>query len=62
MSTIQAPSVNFVTATTTRTVPVTTVPKVLMTMLRRHPGLRRRHQRRTRPLCESVNARKTPIV
>ena len=61
-STIHAPSWNLVTATTTSTVPVTAAPKLLMTIESRQPGLRRRHQRRTRPDCDSVNARNTPIV
>ena len=60
--TIHAPSQSFVYATTTRTVPVTTVPKPLMNTEIRQPLLRSRSQRRTRPLCESVNATNTPIV
>ena len=58
----QTYSWNFVTATTTRTVPVTTAPRLLMTIESRQPELRRRHQRRTRPDWDSVNARNTPIV
>ena len=60
--TIQAPCVNFVTVTITSTTPVALAPIALMIMLRCHPGPRSRRQRLTIPLCESVNAVKTPTT
>ena len=60
--TIQAPSPNFVWMTSRVTTPVTTAPRPLTAAFRCHPGSRRRHQWRTIPVCESVNAVKTPIT
>ena len=60
--TIQAPSANFVVATTMATTPVTAAPRPFTVARRRHPRSRFRAQCRTSPACDSVNAMKTPIV
>jgi hypothetical protein len=60
--TIHAPWVNFVTVTITSTTPVAVAPIAFNVMLRRHPGSRSLHQRRTMPDWESVKAVKTPTT
>jgi hypothetical protein len=51
-----------VIVTITSTTPVARAPDALITMLRRHPGSRSLHQRRTIPSCDSVNAVNTPTT
>jgi hypothetical protein len=54
--------VNFVWTTSSVTRPVAAAPTPLITALRFHPGSRERSQCLTIPVCESVNAVKTPIT
>ena len=61
-STIQAPTVNFVTTTTSRTAPVARAPTMFRVAEVRHPGSRSRSQWRTMPSCDNENAVKTPTM
>ena len=57
-----APSAAFVTATITRTTPVTSAPNPFTNALVRQPGPPTRRQCTTMPAWDSVNETKTPIM
>lgn len=63
-TTTQAPSVNLVTPSMTKTTNVTTAPVPLMTACVSHLGssCRRRHQWTTIPDWDRVKDRKTPMA
>ena len=60
--TIHAPSSVFVTATMTRTMPVTIAPNPLIAALDFQPSVFFWRQWITIPACDSVNEMKTPIM
>ena len=61
-TTIHAPSSNLPMPTTIATTPVAKAPSALIAALTSQPRDRRRSQRRTMPVCDSVKAMNTPTV